>query len=87
MKKYLKISENVTFESIEANVFILDTSNGEYYELSESASIIWKYIENGIDIEDIKSKLRNMFPNNKDIESDIDESVRDFIGLGLIEDN
>ena len=87
MKKYLKISENVTFESIEANVFILDTSNGEYYELSESASIIWKYIENDIDIEDIKSKLRNMFPNNKDIESDIDESVRDFIGLGLIEDN
>ena len=40
----LKISDNVTFETIDSKVYILDISNGEYYELSESASIIWKEI-------------------------------------------
>ena len=87
MSEYLKISENVTYESIDENIYILNISDGEYYMLSRSASEIWKEIDNGIDLENLKIKFKSSFPDNKKIEDDIDEIIRDLIGLDLIQDH
>ena len=87
MSEYLKISENVTYESIDENIYILNISDGEYYMLSTSASEIWKEIDNGIDLENLKIKFKSSFPDNKTIEDDIDEIIRDLIGLDLIQDH
>jgi hypothetical protein len=87
MIKALQIPENITYEFIDANVYILDINNGEYYELSKSASIIWREIAGGKDIYEIKKKLQSLFIENKRIDDDIDEAIKNFIKLGFIEDN
>ena len=87
MQKALKISDNVTFETIDSKVYILDISNGEYYELSESASIIWKEIHQGNELDSIKENLTALFDNNKKINDDIDEVINNFLNLNLITDN
>ena len=87
MTKALKIPENITHEFIDANVYILDINNGEYYELSKSASIIWKEIVVGKDVDEIKIKLRSFFNENNEINNDIDEAIKNFINLGFIKDN
>ena len=87
MSKALKIPENITYEFIDTKVYILDINNGEYYELSESASIIWKEIVGGNNIDEIKTKLGSLFIENVSIDNDIDEAIKNFINLGLIEDN
>ena len=85
MINVLQIPENITYEFIEANVFILDINNGEYYELSKSASIIWKEIVAGRDIQEIKIKLGSLFSENHKIDDYIDEALKNFINLGFIE--
>ena len=87
MSKPLKISVNITFESIDENVYILNIDNGEYYKLSKSASLIWREIDAGFDIDEIKIKLKSKFSNNDDIENDVEEAIRDLINLNLITDN
>jgi hypothetical protein len=87
MSEYLKISKNVTYESIDENIYILNISDGEYYMLSRSASDIWKEIDKGIDVENLKIKFQSTFPDSKTIEDDIDEIIRDFVDLDLILDH
>ena len=87
MNRTIKISDNVTFQSIENNIYILDINNGEYYKLSETASMIWKEISQGSSINDIKFKLKSLFHNNDKIYDDIDEAIKDFLDLNLIKDN
>tara|TARA_B100001029_G_C14761021_1_gene285947 strand:+ start:305 stop:568 length:264 start_codon:yes stop_codon:yes gene_type:complete len=87
MIKSLKISENITFESIDENIYILNIDNGEYYKLSKSASLIWREVESGVDIKEIKIKLKSSFSNNDNIDSDVEEVLRELINLNLIIDN
>jgi len=87
MSEYLKISKNVTYESIDENIYILNLDDGEYYMLSRSASDIWKEIDKGIDVENLKIKFQSTFPDSKTIEDDIDEIIRDFVDLDLILDH
>lgn len=87
MSEYIKISKHVTYESMGKNVYILNINDGEYYKLSESASEIWKEINQGIDIKNLKIKFKSIFLDNKTIETDIDEILRDFVSLDLIESN
>ena len=87
MKKSFKIPENITFESIDKNVFILNVENGEYFKLSESASLIWNQIENGLSVEEIKVNLRFLFDENDSIDDDIDETLSNFVERGFITDN
>ena len=55
--------------------------------LSSSASEIWKEIDKGIDIENLKIKFKSSFPDNNSIEDDIDEIVKELICLDLILDH
>ena len=87
MGEYIKISKNVTYESIDEDIYILNISDGEYYKLSESAAAIWKEIDQGVDVENLKFKFKSSFLDNKTIEDDIDEILRDFVSLDLIENN
>ena len=87
MDENLKISEDVTYEFIDKNIYILNINDGEYYKLSESASEIWREIDQGINIEKLKIKFKSSYLDNKTIEDDIDEILRDFVSHGLIEGN
>lgn len=87
MSRSYRIPENITFESIDSNIYILNISNGEYYELSDSASIIWKYLDKGIDVNNIKANLKSLFIEDHSIESDVDKILIDFINLNLIIEN
>jgi hypothetical protein len=87
MTKSFKIFENIVSQSIDNNVYILDTDSGEYYELSYSASLIWKEIEDRANIDDIKTKIKSKFVGDGNIGNDIDHAIRDFINLNLIKEN
>lgn len=87
MTKSFKIFENIVSQSIDNNVYILDTDSGEYYELSHSASSIWKEIEDGVNIDDIKTKIKSKFVDDGNIGIDIDHAITDFINLNLIKEN
>ena len=87
MSKSFTIPENITFEFIDSNVYILDIDNGEYYKLSESASIIWKEIEKGFNIDNIKTRLKDLFDYDKNIDNDVDEVIKDLKTLKLIKDS
>ena len=87
MSKSLKISENITFQSVDYNIYILNVNSGEYYELSKSASLIWKEINKEKNINIVKSKIKSLYVNNDEIENDIDDIVKNLLGLGLIEHN
>ncbi len=87
MCKYLKIPDNITFQSIDKRVYILNIENGEYYKLSESATLIWNEIEKGVDVDNIKMKLKSLFDRSENINDDVDELLTDFTNLGLLEDN
>lgn len=87
MNKIIKISDNVTFQSIENNIYILDINNGEYYKLSETASMIWEEISEGSTVNDVKLKLKAIFHNKDKINDDVDEAINDFLDLNLIKDN
>lgn len=87
MNKPFEISENITFEFIDSNIFILNIEDGKYFKLSDSASLIWKEIEKGFTINDIKKHLKSKYGENKKIDNDIDETISKFIKLGFISDH
>lgn len=84
MNKFFKICEDITFESIDNNIYILNIESGKYFSLSETASLIWQEIEKGHHIEDIKTNIKSRFGEDNRIDSDIDETISRFITLGLI---
>tara|TARA_B100000965_G_C19424707_1_gene683713 strand:+ start:106 stop:369 length:264 start_codon:yes stop_codon:yes gene_type:complete len=87
MNKSFKIPENITFESIDKNVYILNVENGEYFKLSESASFIWNYIENGLSSEEIIINLKSLFDENDAIDDDVEETLNNFVERGFIAEN
>lgn len=87
MTKSFKIFENIVSQSIDNNVYILDIDSGEYYELSYSASLIWKEIEDGANIDAIKTKIKSKFIDDSNIGIDIDHAITDLINLNLIKEN
>ena len=87
MSKPLKISENITFQSIGNNIYILNVNNGEYYELSESASLIWEEIIKEKNSDSVKTKIRSLYENADGIENDIDDVIKNLLDVGLIEHN
>jgi hypothetical protein len=87
MNKAFKISENITFEFIDTNIFILNIEDGKYFKLSDSASLIWKEIEKGLTNDGIKKHLKSKYGENEKIDNDIDETISKFIKLGFISDH
>ena len=87
MNNSFKISEKITYEYIDKNIFILHIENGKYYKLSKSASLIWSEIEKGASSKDIKINIESNFDETDEISKDIDETLKNFIQLGFIEEN
>ena len=54
MNNSFKISEKITYEYIDENIFILHIENGKYYKLSKSASLIWSEIEKGSSLKTLR---------------------------------
>ena len=61
--------------------------NGKYYKLSKSASLIWREIEKGASSKEIKINIESGFDEIDEIRKDIDETLKNFIQLGFIEEN
>lgn len=87
MNKSFKISKNITFESIDDNIFILDIENGNYYKLSKSASLIWNELEKKACSRDIKINIKSRFNGLDKIDNDVDDTLNNFIKLGFIKEN
>ena len=84
--KNFKISENISFESIDNIIYVLNIDDGEYYELSETASVVWKEIFKGSEMSKIKEELKALFVYDKKMDSDMENLISELINLGLVID-
>tara|TARA_B100000035_G_scaffold108536_1_gene92095 strand:+ start:1936 stop:2229 length:294 start_codon:yes stop_codon:yes gene_type:complete len=66
------INENISYEFVEDCYIILNSNNGEYYELNNSSSFIW-------DLVSKKSSIREIIEHTKKHFSLPDEKVSEIL--------
>tara|TARA_B100002019_G_scaffold265312_1_gene254759 strand:- start:84 stop:347 length:264 start_codon:yes stop_codon:yes gene_type:complete len=79
-----KINKNINFQKIDETIFILNIDDGEYYELSDSASYIWNLISEEFSYNKILNELESSFEFENNIKQDLDELLLELENLGLI---
>ncbi|HQL01654.1 MAG TPA: PqqD family protein [Smithellaceae bacterium] len=83
--RYTTDLNNVLFESIEAELVVINLKSGCYYSLNESASIIWKLVMDGYSIRQISDLLKKQYPSSTaDISGDIARLVSQCVGEELL---
>ena len=84
MDTLYKINKSINFQKIDETIFILNIDDGEYYELSDSASYIWHLIIEEFSYNKILNELESSFEFDNNIKQDLDELLLELENLGLI---
>lgn len=83
-----KINKSIIASSHKDGGIILNTESGKYHELNATAMKLFKYIEDGVDIETMKNKLSTEYEINLD---EAYKNIVDFIEIliknGFVEKN
>lgn len=80
-----EIKEGVSYEQIDDCFFILNTNDGEYYELNSSSSLIWKQLIEGKN--NLKVILEGVNENHivtDEISTQVSSMLNELKLLGLI---
>ena len=80
-----EIKEGVSYEQIDDCFFILNTTDGEYYELNSSSSLIWKQLIEGKN--NLKVILEGVNENHivtDEINTQVSSMLNELKLLGLI---
>ena len=80
-----EIKEGVSYEQIDDCFFILNTNDGEYYELNSSSSLIWKQLIEGKN--NLKVILEGVNENHivtDEINTQVSSMLNEIKLLGLI---
>ncbi len=80
-----EIKEGVSYEQIDDCFFILNTNDGEYYELNSSSSLIWKQLIEGKN--NLKVILEGVNENHivtDEINTQVSSMLNELKLLGLI---
>lgn len=60
----MEISKNVTWKPLGEKIVAVKVDTGEYYTMNEVASLIWKSISEGLELEDIVQQVLSVFDND-----------------------
>ncbi len=75
----MKIQEQISWKSLANKIVAVNTKTGEYYTMNLVASMIWQWISEGKEEQDILNSLSEKFPDieqstlNKDLKEQLDE--------------
>jgi hypothetical protein len=76
--------EHVTAQAIGDTMYIINQSNGLFFQLNILGTHVWKHIELGRETATIISLLKERFENVAEIESDILNFISDLVEAELI---
>ena len=83
--RIFEIKEGISYEQIDDCFFILNTNDGEYYELNSSSSLIWKQLIEGKN--NLKVILEGVNENHivtDEISTQVSSMLNELKLLGLI---
>ena len=72
-----KVNPNIVYERIDDEIFLLSLANGDYYQLSFTASKIWDEVISGLSFDEILKNIDEF--DEDDIANDIKEIIDSFI--------
>ena len=79
-----EVHEGISYELIENCYIILNLNNGEYYELNNSSSFIWKLMSKQSSIKEIIENTKNHFSLPDEKVPEILSALNKFEHLKLI---
>lgn len=76
----MEINKNVTWKSLGEKVVAVKVETGEYYTMNETASLIWKAINEGKSTEEIAQQLCSEFDiqDTSSVTQDIEEQISEW---------
>ncbi len=82
----MKIAENITWKLLGEKVVAVNTENGFYFTMNETASTMWIAITEGKSQEDLKQAILEKFDVEQEsvLDNEIEEQIREWKELGLI---
>ncbi len=75
----MKIQEQISWKSLANKIVAVNTTTGEYYTMNLVASMIWQWISEGKEEQEILNSLSEKFPDieqstlNQDLKEQLDE--------------
>ena len=78
------VQENISYELVENSFIILNLNNGEYYELNNSSSFIWRLASKQNSLKKIIESTKKHFSISDDKVSEILSIIDKFEELELI---
>lgn len=85
VNRHVRISTDVVWSNVDADLVLFDSSTGEYHALNHSASDIWRLLAQGHSIGDVLHTLAGATEHrDADVERDILEFVDAAVSTGLL---
>lgn len=83
-KGYVR-SSNVEFQQIDDEGILLDMESGRYYRLNETATEVWKTLENPASISAITDRLSDVYAAPpREIVDDVEQVLKDMTNMGVV---
>lgn len=82
-----RIQNNVSWQTVDGNCYLIDEKDGELFVLNEIAHVVWDGIANRKSVKNIVRDIAEGYQADRYmIESDIDELIQEFKEQGFITD-
>lgn len=83
----MKLSNDIIWRKIDNEIFLINTKNNYLYELNETSSLIFEYLNNGLNKYEIIKKISELYEVDLDVlKSDVEEILANFIKEGIYRD-
>jgi len=87
MTKLLRRRDGISVREVDGELLILDTATNKVHQLNETASFVWRNIENAVSAEALAGLLAERYAAQPDrLVDDVSEIVRRLVVLGLVTD-
>jgi hypothetical protein len=85
MTKLLRRRDGISVREVDGELLILDTDTNKVHQLNETASFVWRNIENAGSAEALEGLLAERYAAQPDrLVEDVREIVRRLVVLGLV---
>ena len=80
------IKSTTLFRELDGETVLVDIDSGTYFGLDEVGTFIWNQIDEGVSIEDIPSRMTEVFEVEEDVaRTDLDAFIQQLLEKGLVE--
>jgi Coenzyme PQQ synthesis protein D (PqqD) len=82
---HLVCNPNVTFQRLGDELVVVNLESDTIYTLNATAAMVWELLQNGSDIEDVRTRLLAEYDvEDKTIDRELGEAFAKLMNFGLI---